>query len=185
MPVAPTGGSCRGGVESGFSVVELLISTAVMMVVMALATGLLLESQIQIARLQAEMRNPLPRYAVERLRHDLEGAAAVPALLEGWRAGRLTVVGDDGTQIVWLSTGGELHRILVAGDGTELSRQRILGDVTSWRWRRLGGSLVDISFGVRLHRAAGAPRVGVVSAMTPRSSVRESRLRVWLRRAGP
>ncbi len=171
--------------EAGFTVVELLVSTAVMMVVMSLATGLLLESQIQISRVQAELRNPLPRYALARLRHDLEGAAAVPALLPGWRAGRLTVVGDEGERIVWLSMGNELYRILVSVDGAEISRQRILGDVVSWRWRRLGENLVDIAFRVRFSRAVGAPRVGVPSGMTATTTVRESRLRVWLRRGAP
>ena len=44
---------------------------------LALASRLLIESQLGLVRTSAELGNPLPRYALSRLRSDLEQAAPI------------------------------------------------------------------------------------------------------------
>jgi hypothetical protein len=149
--------TCR---QAGFTVLEMMVAAAVMMVAILLASRLLVESQIEMQRRLAELGNPQPRYAEARLRHDLEGAAVVPALLPDWRQGGLQLTLAQGGRVLWRERGGLLERVQLDAIGQEVVVQRLLGDMAGWRWRRPLPGLVDVHLRFRVAQVTGAQALG-------------------------
>ena len=172
------------GVFAGFGLVELAVATALLLVGLLLASGLLLRSQITANRVVAELSDPQPSYATARLRRDLEGAVVAPASLFGWQSGRLEVVDGEGDRIAWEVVGTTLHRQRLDGGGDEEVAQPVLQDVVGWRWRRAAPRLMDVEIRFRARDASGA--VLLDARRTWRAAPIEKRrlLRVAIRRGG-
>lgn len=167
--------------RAGFGLVELLVATAVLMVGMLLATRLLLEAQVEMRLRTAELSNPSPRYAAERLRADLEGATGVLALSNEWRSAGMRAVAGDGQRVVWREGEQGLERTTVDAEGAVLTRQVLLRELTSWRWRKLTSSLVDVHFSYRVREATGPAVLGSRRSWLPATVEREEWLRIPLR----
>ena len=169
----------RGGtLESrGFSLLEVVVTLAVLAVALALAGRLILESQLGLVRAQAELGNPLPRYAMTRIRVDVEGAASVPAILPGWRAAPLVAVLPDGGAVAWRQSGDELERLVLDGAGVAVVRHVALREVAGWRWRATAPGLIDVELTYRARDSSVVPLAGVIRTWAPPTV----EYRVWAR----
>ena len=176
--------SCIPGASDGFSLVELAVAMALLLVGLLLASALLLRSQVTANRVVAELRDPQPAYATTRLRRDLEGAAVVPSSLFGWRSGRLALVTGEGDRIAWEVVGTTLYRKRLDGDGDVEVSHAVLQDVVGWRWRRAAPRLMDVEIRFRARDSSGA--VLLDARRTWRAAPIEKRrlLRVAIRRGG-
>jgi hypothetical protein len=166
---------------AGFSVVEMVVTLAVLAVGLALVGRLLLESQLGLVRAQAELGNPLPRYALARLRADLQAALDVPSILPGWRSTAMTLLVEGGERISWGRSGDQLERVVVDALGRPRVRHVALRDVADWRWRPIAPGLIDVEVVYRSRDTTRLPLVGVVSTWTPPTVDRSVWLRVGLR----
>jgi prepilin-type N-terminal cleavage/methylation domain-containing protein len=171
-------GPARRG-DLGFTLLEVVVTLAVLAVALALAGRLVLESQLALVRNQAELMNPLPRYALTRLRADVESALDVPAVLPGWRSSPLVALMPGGGRIAWQRSGDDLERVAIGGaaDGEDDVRHIALREVADWRWRVVAPGLVDAEVAFRVKDTAQVPLVGVVRSWSPPTVER----RIWIR----
>lgn len=164
--------------RSGFGLLELLITTALVMLALLLAGRLLLESQVESSRRARELANVQPRFALARLRQDLEGARVVSGTWADWQEGKLEAVYADGRRVVWELEGSRLSRVEASGGGdVEPVRQVLLEQVSGWYWRRAGAGLLDVHLQVRRVQARGP--VALSARRTWAASPRDED--VWLR----
>lgn len=143
--------------ERGFSVVELLISAALLLLAVLMATQILLESQRLFLRSQRELVAEDTDFATHRLRSDLRSAdfpsLPIVALDGRWMTSPLTLRRGAGS-IVWVLDGEALVRRELAADG-EVSAERImLQRLDSWRWRALSTSLIEVETGLAVRTAS-------------------------------
>jgi prepilin-type N-terminal cleavage/methylation domain-containing protein len=174
----------RGHAAAGFTLLEMLVTLAVLGVGLALVSRLLVESQLGLARAQAELGNPLPRYALARLRVDVEQALDVPAILPGWRSSPLTLIVPGGGRVAWQRSGEELERVVLDAAGRPRIRHVVLREVADWRWRSTAPGLIDVELVYRARDTAGLPLADVVRTWSPPTIERSVWMRVGLRAEG-
>jgi prepilin-type N-terminal cleavage/methylation domain-containing protein len=169
---------------NGFTLVEVMVTLGVLSVGLALASRLLIESQLGVVRANAELANPMPRYALERLRSDLAQAVAVPVELElpVWRSSPLLLAFPGGRLVAWArSETGDVERILLDDASRPEVRHVTLRDVVEWRWRPATPRLVDVELTYRARDTSRAPLADVVRTWSPPAIDRTVWLRVGLR----
>lgn len=163
--------------EAGFSLVELLVASVLVLLALALAAQLLLESQFTYALAGREARDPMPGRALAQLRADVLGSSGVasPSLPLGLGStGALTLTGHPAGTVRWERDGAALLRTLLdPGSGKVIQRRRWLRPLTTWRWSR-AGSLLTIEVGYRRHmrtRVATSHRLGTAASLEERASL--------------
>ena len=169
---------------AGFTLVEMVVTLAVLAVGLALVGRLMIESQLGLARAQAELGNPLPRYALARLRLDVEGALSVPAVLPGWRSSPLTLLVPGGGRVVWQRSGDDLERVVLDAGGQPRVTHVALRDVAELRWRPTAVDLVDVELVYRARDTSRVPQAGVARSWSPPTIERSLWMRVGLRAGG-
>jgi hypothetical protein len=134
--------------QAGFSLLEMLVATVVLMVALLIACDLLDESARVLHHSGRRARDPWPLLGSELLRNDLR-AALPPAL--GWEeeeendwlfgplALELPGVGD----VTWQVVDAALHRVHPAGDRV------VLQGVLEWRWRPQRADALEVELTVR------------------------------------
>ncbi len=166
--------------SAGFSVLELLISFAILAIAMTIASRLLLESQARMAHSARKAAEPVATLALKQVRADVRAAGRVPATDFEWSWGPLVLLDHPAGTVSYEKTGSELVRSL----GGE--RRIVLKGVSIWRWRLARGAplpLVEIELG---HREI--PRLGLLAAAGQREApipmTRSYRVAVSPRQAG-
>ena len=173
----------RGRYQRGFTLVELVVAAALVLLGMVFASSLLLRSQIVTNRLVASFRDPQPRLATVRLRRDLESGQIRSAWLPGWRSEPLVVRSNEGVLVSWYEDGGVLRRKQLRGPDEEVDQQ-VMRDVESWRWRRVGPDVVDVELRFRTRDASGAVLLDVRRSWRARAVLKTESLRVAARGRG-
>jgi prepilin-type N-terminal cleavage/methylation domain-containing protein len=175
----------RRDAASGFTLLEVMVALAVLSIGLALASRLVIESQLGLVRASAELGNGMPHYAIERLRSDLQQADVVPALMPVWRSSPLVIAfaaGSEPTRIRWeRSETGDLERVILDNAGHPAVRHVALRDVSAWRWRPITPRLVDVEVIYRARDTSEVPLVDVARTWSPPIIDRVVWLRVGLR----
>jgi hypothetical protein len=132
-PAGAAPGGARGG-EAGFTIIELAVATAVLLLAVLLACDLFDESGRLLHHSVRRARDPYVLVAAELLRNDLRGA--VPPLIIDpaftYDQLRLSVGGD---LVIW-DRGDDGTLVRTAG-GIE---HAYIQDVRDFRWRPLGNA---------------------------------------------
>lgn len=141
---------------AGFSLVELTVALAVLAVGLALAAGIVIESQRMAAQAGIELRQPTAELALDLLRVELQGAAGVAGDVHrrgasGWTRDRLVLTRPDGETVVYEREGDRLVRRLGLADE---GRTAVPG-LVSWRWALEGPNLVRVEVVYEGHRGPG------------------------------
>ena len=186
MPVIDGGGrrGNAGDGRAGFTLVEVMITLGVLAIGLALASRLLIESQLGLVRSSAELGNPMPRYALQLLRSDLEQVDTVLAPILGvWRSSPMVLTFPGGGRVAWaLSEVGDLERVILDTAGRPDVRHVALRDVVEWRWRPSATSrLADVELTYRARDTSRVPLVDVARTWSPPTVERAVWLRVSLR----
>ena len=171
--------------QAGFSLVELTVALAVLAVGLALAAGIVIESQRMAAQAGIELRQPAAEEALDLLRVELQGSAGVgggaygPGAF-GWTRDRLVLGRHDGTTVVYERDGDALvRRVGLAGEG-----RRAVPGLISWRWAREGPNLVRVEVIYEGHRGPGGLFVSPKGPIGGTSEWRTRRLTAALRGGG-
>lgn len=136
--------------EIGFSLLELTIACAVLVVALALANELLVESQRRLAIGARAQLEPDDSLALRQLRDDLRAAAPV----SGWGGGPLDCRRPELTAR-WELAGEKVARRTLDLDGTDRGARAMLDRVVAFRWRALAPGAVEVEI-VRRRAAEGA-----------------------------
>lgn len=160
--------------QSGFTALEILISTLVLMLVMLIAIQMLGESGRLLSSAQVELGEPSMELTRQWLRRDVQGASALGSVAFQMSSGPLELRGHPDGILRYERSGADLVRVILDADGEESGRRTMLRNVSNWSWRTLNASLVEVQIVyVRRERtvlikAGGSPVVR--EAMTERRS---------------
>jgi type II secretory pathway component PulJ len=167
---------------AGFALVEVVVALGVMAIGLALASRLLIESQLGLVRVNAELGNPLPRYALTLLRSDLEQAAPIPPLAAVWRSSPLILTLPSGERVAWVRTEAEaIERVILDAAGQPSVRHVVLSSVAAWRWRPASDRLIDVEITYRARDTSGVPLADVPRTWSPPTVDRVAWLRAGMR----
>jgi prepilin-type N-terminal cleavage/methylation domain-containing protein len=130
--------------QRGFTLIELVVSTAILMLVMLIALQMLAEAGRLFSSAQVELTEPSVRLATQWLRRDIQGASALGRLAFLATSGPLELRGHQEGTIRYERVGANLDRVTVAVDGREIGRRTVLRGVSGWQWRALNSGLVEV-----------------------------------------
>ena len=159
--------ACRAA-ERGFTLLELVIASTILMLALLLASGLLVESARVFASAARELREPDDALALRQLAEDLRAAAPV----FGGSADRIDAVGIERT-VRWELVGERLDRRLFDASGADLGARPMLDQVVTFRWQPLGAGVVRVEL-VRRRPKAGAALRAATAHWSPLSETLES-----------
>lgn len=138
--------------SSGFTVLELLVSFAILMVAMMIAGRLLLEAQSRMAHSARKALEPVAPIALKQIRADVRACSQVPAFDRQWNWEPLVLLGHPAGTVTYERVGSDLVRRVDAGAGSEPAERLMMSAVSIWRWRLSPNAplpLIEIELGQR------------------------------------
>jgi len=157
---------------AGYSLVELLVALALLGVVGAVSSGLLVELARLDAALARTARVPLLDPALARLRNDIQSAAAA-GLSPTWSSLPLVLLLEDGSRLRYRVTAGHLERHVAASVDRPWRPAGSAVAVADWRWRAVGPRLLVVEIEAWSVRRAGVPAPAGGAAAPSEPTVRE------------
>lgn len=130
--------------QGGFTVIELLVSTTLLMLVMLIALQMLAEAGRLLSSAQVELAEPSERITTQWLRRDVQGASGLGRVVFLPTPDPLELRGHQEGIVRYEKVGSDLDRVIVAPDGEEIGRRTVLRRVAVWRWRALNSGLVEV-----------------------------------------
>jgi len=166
--------------NSGFVLVELLIASILLLLALALAAQLLMESAEQLVDSAGDQADPTVPQLLDRLRGDVLASSGYTDC----DVDRLVLTGHPAGQVLYQREGGFLHRAIFAADGTPRGEGVPWRGVISWRCRSLGPHLVrlDLQYQAWAWRRSLNPQLP--AARGPATAIRGDTLFLTLRGGG-
>lgn len=128
----------------GFTLIEVVIATALLLLAMALASGLLHETAQLLAEEQRAARDVSPELTLAQLRADVQRSRGVRGGAGGIGGG-LELALRGGGALRWHVVDGALVREVVAASGTGDGGRIQLPAVEHFAWSSRDGCLVDLA----------------------------------------
>ncbi len=174
--------------QAGFSLVETTVALLLAAVGMAIAIGLVVQSQRMATQAALEIRAGDPDGPLAFLESEIRSAGGFgsggrgsAATADGWTRDRLVLAHADGTEVLYERDGRRLVRRV--GEGGPA--RTVVSDLYSWRWVPLGPNLVAVEV---VYERGLRPTGGVVTPrgrrLAERSPPVARRFTVALRGAG-
>jgi prepilin-type N-terminal cleavage/methylation domain-containing protein len=145
--------SRRTGRQTGFTLIEMVVSLLVVSLVLALGLQVLLETQFLFMKADQELGRPMPQLFARLLRRDAQGAAGIFAPQPTWTVQPLVLEEPDGTRVRYQRDGGDINRQLFNESNVLINTRTLMQNVDSWQWRRLAPGLVEIQIAYLIPRA--------------------------------
>lgn len=165
--------------------VEVLVSTTILMLVVLFAAQLLAEAGRMLSNAQVEMAEPSTRLTTQWLRRDIQGASDLGRLSFAKTSRPLELEGHAEGRLRYERSGNELHRVILAPGGEEIGRRTMLRGVSDWRWRSVNPGLVELEIACLRRRPrfsvrrGGPPAEPVVLLEARRFALRGHQRRSW------
>lgn len=174
--------------EAGFTLLEMTVALLVGAVGMAIAIGLVVQSQRMATQAALDIRAGDVEGPLAFLENEIRGAQAVGTggrtgvvSVDGWTRDRLVIAHTDGTEVLYERDGRRLVRRVGEGGAA----RTVVPDLFSWRWAPLGPNLVAVEV---VYERGLLPTGGVVTPrgrrLAERSPPVTRRFTVALRGAG-
>jgi prepilin-type N-terminal cleavage/methylation domain-containing protein len=146
---------------AGFSLIELVVAMFLLLLVLALAGQLLVESGRIFSAAARELRSPEDDLALRWLRTDLKSGVPVEIFNPEWSSEPLVLL-EDGRALAWAAEGERLLRAEAPEAGAPPTERILLEDVIAFRWRVPTLGLIEVEIVRR--RPEHAPLARVMSA---------------------
>lgn len=187
-PRVPRGRRRPRSAAAGFTLVELVVSLALLALGVAISAQLLGESQQMLIDAGSEVLDPAAALVATRLRNDVLGATgAVAAQNPDLSCAYLELVGEPPGPIFYRLTGGALVRTVLAADGTPLGSSILLPKAASFLCvtSSLGGpTVVLLSYSYRRSGGRRSPLPMLPGLWGPRQQLVQESLILTPRGAG-
>jgi len=165
------GGQGGEGSESGFTLVELLVSLVVLTLALALSAQVMMEGAQMLTDAAAEQTDaPMP-LVVARLRGDIRAAAGF-AVLPGIEGPALFLDGHPAGVVVYQKVGDDLLRTVLGAGGDVVGEGPALHGVSAWSCAPVGPGLVGITLTHRRSALRRGPLPNLPVRRGPRSAER-------------
>ncbi len=130
--------------QDGFTLVELVIATTLLLLTLMLGLQLIQANQRQMRSVDATLEEAVVEAGVERIRRDLRSAQRVTLIVPRWIDAPLVLELGNGAQVVYVRDDrGLVRREISTRPGAEDSELVLLRSVEDFRWRSTGPTLVD------------------------------------------
>jgi hypothetical protein len=126
--------------NAGFVLIELLIASILLLLALALAGQLLMESAEQLVDSAGDQADPTVPQLLDRLRGDILAASGYTDCEED----RLLLTGHPAGLVLYQRENGLLHRAIFAADGTPKGESVPWRGVLAWKCTSLGPQLVRL-----------------------------------------
>jgi prepilin-type N-terminal cleavage/methylation domain-containing protein len=133
--------------EAGFGLIELLVASVLLLVALAIAAQLFMESAEQLVDATGEQADPTVPVLLDRLRADVLASSGY-GLCE---ADRLLLVGHPAGQVLYARVGDQLHRAVLDSGGALLGDGIPWRGVSAWSCQPLAPHLVRLEIQYQLH----------------------------------
>lgn len=151
----------RSAPQAGFSLIELLVSTLVLLLVLLVTNGLLVESLRIFSNSGRELREPGTKLSLRLLREDLHAAVPLPADIGTTHTG-LSCERPDRTE-VWEMDERRLVRRTYDPTGTLLGTRPMLDGMIEFFWETSAEGVVHVRLIRRKPAGASALRVATAA----------------------
>lgn len=173
----------HGRRRTGFTLLEMVVSLALVTLLLALTAGLMNQIRLVFLREQRLVHESPPQQALQLLRHDLHGAVQVDPPSDIWSSGPMALAAADGGIVIWTHGTGGLQRTLADAGGESVSRRRLPAGFSGWRWRNVSDGLVEVELTVARRPPAAGRLTGSAPWRDTPAGSRTLRLRLALRGA--
>jgi len=136
--------SLRTGHQTGFTLIEMLVSLLVVSLVLALGLQVLLETRFLFMKVDQEIGRPVPHLFARLLRRDAQGAMGIFAPRPTWTIEPLVLEAPDGTRVRYQQDSGNINRLLFNDSNELINSRTLMQNVNSWQWRRLAPGLLEV-----------------------------------------
>ena len=144
--------------EAGFTLIEICISMALLLLALALAAQILLETSQLFAETSAEALDAPVPLVITRMRADILGSTGVIPILDEEDHLIAVAVQGFGQRIVYQKDGENLFRTVVPLNGDPPEKPMLLWrGVTGWDCQILKGNLVELEVSYRRHTVPRSP----------------------------
>ena len=137
----------RAESSRGTTLVELLVVLALLSIMVLVAADLVVHSVRLLGAVGRSVQNPILVHVVNRLRNDVQEAAAVANPDTIWSEDALVLVTRSGGFVRVGVEDGNLVRWTVAPGSGAVEERVLLRGVTSWWWRSPVTGVVDLNIG--------------------------------------
>lgn len=134
----------RRPAAGGFTLAEMLVVWVLVLLALAVAADLLLDSQRVMRSAEGEARRVGAWPVGRQLRYDLQEARWPLGATDFWQSGPLALGGLPAGTVVYQRQGNELVRTVLDAAGQPGVPRRLATDVQQWRWRSPQPGLVDV-----------------------------------------
>jgi len=134
--------------EAGFGLIELLVASVLLLVALAIAAQLLMESAEQLVDATGEQADPTVPVLLDRLRADVRAASGYTDC----GADRLLLTGHPAGEVLYQRIGDRLHRAVLDSAGTLLGDGVPWRGVSAWSCQPLGPHLLRLDLQYQLHK---------------------------------
>lgn len=143
--------------EAGFTVLEMAISLALLLLCLLLAAQVLEETAQLFAETAGEaLDTPVP-LVIARIRADVQGSAVVVPIADEDGLLSSVVIHRQGYQIVYRKLGEDLYRTVIGGGSPPGKPEVLWRGVTGWGCRVLDSNLVDLAVTYRRRTTPHSP----------------------------
>ena len=178
------GGRTSTSGRDGFTLIELSISLALLLVALAIAAQLLMETSQLFAETSGESLDAPVPLVLARIRADVQGAAgAYPVLDEDGSLARIVIQGVEG-QILYERAGPDLVRTVVPADGSPKTALLWRG-ITNWSCSQVGPKgLIELAVSYRRRTVPHTPLPALPAVRGPVTEELTQRMFLLPRGAG-
>ncbi|HTQ80814.1 MAG TPA: prepilin-type N-terminal cleavage/methylation domain-containing protein [Thermoanaerobaculia bacterium] len=145
--------------EAGFTLIELLVALVLLILAVALASQLFMESALQLADATAEQADPTVPLLIDRLRGDVLASSGFASC----GVDHLELTGHPAGTVLYERIGNELHREVFDATGKPLGQSVPWRGVIAWSCAPAGFRLLRLDLAYRLRavrRSLNAPLPG-------------------------
>jgi hypothetical protein len=127
--------------EAGFTLLEVVLATSLLLLALGLAAGLLRESGLLLAAARHESLEAAPELVLAQLRSDIQRSRGLGG---GAAPGELVLAFADGSRLRWLVREETLVRERESAEGV-LEERGYLRGATRLTWTTSDGCLLDVA----------------------------------------
>jgi prepilin-type N-terminal cleavage/methylation domain-containing protein len=141
--------SGRGQAQAGYSLLELMVTLAVMSVAMLLASTLIVQAMRLMQTTTRAIEDP-QMLTHAWLRRDIHRAASLVSWSFSWSSDPLVLRLPSGETVAYAVDEGQLTRSRYDSLGDQLEHRVLLPAVQLWQWRTLAGAVVETQTRLKL-----------------------------------
>ncbi|HEY0781961.1 MAG TPA: prepilin-type N-terminal cleavage/methylation domain-containing protein [Thermoanaerobaculia bacterium] len=168
----------------GFALIELLVALVLLLLAIAIAAGVLMETSQIFVDSAADQLDPLPSLVIARIRDDVQQSSGYSIVPPIDSPEQLVLLGHPEGTIVYQTVGEDLVRSLVDEEGVSTATRTVLRDVVDWSAAGQTSVLLRFEITYRVHAGRRSPLPTVPGQRGPTSAVRTEALYLTLRGGG-